>query len=167
MEWVRRAWIWWLVGMKSSLYDATDVSCISCWSFFLNFFIATNFHFFSFSFFFPLLSAISAVRGGRAPPAVWPHRKHVGVWALQEACTGWLSKTPFLWELRDQWGCRHQELGGQPGHQPVTHNPPKTEWWRVYSPFCVEQWELLNKLGPHLSLKHGHLNFSLLWRQSL
>lgn len=95
---------------------------------------------FFFISFFCILPAVPAVGGGGAPPVIWPHWKYVGIWTLQEAGAGRLPKAPFLWEWGEWRGCRQQELGGQPGHQPVTHKTPlKTEWLRRKSLLYVEQ----------------------------
>lgn len=72
-----------------------------------------------FHFVFP--SAVPAVWGRGSPPVFWSYWKHVGVRAVQEVGPGRLPQTPFFWELGHRWASRQQELGGKPGHQPVTH----------------------------------------------
>lgn len=68
---------------------------------------------------FPLLSphpspppAVLVVRGGGAPPAVWPHRKHAGVRTFQTAAPGRRPQTPFFWKRGIWRSDQQQELGG-------------------------------------------------------
>lgn len=114
--------------------------------------------------FFLLMSAVPAVRGRGTPPVVWPNRKHVGVRALQEAGAGRLPQTPFLRDCGDRRGSGWQELGGQPGHQPVTYKPPKTVNDTGVKVFYMWSRWTVELVGPwmfpcHSSWKHGRFNF--------